>query len=220
MPLKTYSGTGTTLSAAYYLRRFYSANTDARTETSRSHLGSSTLSSADALALRKAVKALGSFTYDDDHDDNIRNSVAAFVSTYNHMLDSAAESGDRTLQKTAKSLKNLTDTYADELDKIGITVNSDGTLETRSSLFPSADISKFEELFSSDSEYMQRVSSYTRRLESRSSDLVQIEKNQKLLREKEKNQTSTTAAAEIVANRIDLDTLANTGIGSHINISL
>jgi hypothetical protein len=70
-----------------------------------------------------------------------------------------------------KQMKNLTSEYADDLDDIGITVNSDGTLETRSSLLSTASLSKFESLFSSDSNYMQRTNAYRKRAERRSDAL-------------------------------------------------
>lgn len=38
-----YVGAGTTLGTSYYMRRFYAANADARTTTSRSNLSNSTL---------------------------------------------------------------------------------------------------------------------------------------------------------------------------------
>ena len=79
-----YVGAGTTLGTSYYMRRFYAANADARTTTSRSNLTNSTLTGADSHALRRAIRSLGSFTYDDDNEINIKNSVSAFISTYNN----------------------------------------------------------------------------------------------------------------------------------------
>ena len=73
----------------------------------------------------------------------IKNSVSAFISTYNNMINSSGASDDRTVKNTQKNLKNLTAEYESQLDKIGITVKDNGTLESRSSLFGSADISVF-----------------------------------------------------------------------------
>lgn len=216
MALSTYAGTGTTLASSFYLRNFYSQNRDARTTTSRSHLSNSQLSSADTAALRKAVKELGKFSYDDDSTENIRNSVSAFVSTYNNLLDSASDSGDRKMQQSAKLLKDLTSKYSDNLDKIGITVNSDGTLETRSSLFSTASISKFEKLFSGDSDYMQGVSAYSKRLQKRSDTLNLIEET--ALRQK--NQANAAKKEGVEMTQPDLNALLNTGIGANVNISL
>ena len=237
-----YVGAGTTLGTSYYMRRFYAANADARTTTSRSNLTNSTLTGADSHALRRAIRSLGSFTYDDDNETNIKNSVSAFISTYNNMINSSGASDDRTVKNTQKNLKNLTAEYESQLDKIGITVKGNGTLESRSSLFSSADISKFESLFSSDSEYMQRVNSYARRLENRSNILTQIEYNDALAKRNANKQTSPSVSdsttgktdsadtgstavnalniASVTPVTADLNTLLNTGIGSNVNVIL
>lgn len=188
-----YAGTGVSLSSSYYMRRFYTANADAKTSASRKQYSNSALSNADARALRRAIKSLGSFTYDDDNSTNIRNSVSAFIDTYNNLLDSSGNSEDRRMQQTYKSMKKLTSEYANELDKIGITVSKDGTLKKRSDLFANADISKFEKLFSKDTDYMQRVSAYTRRVQKRSETLDIEEKRAALLKQQQQN-TSTLAA--------------------------
>ena len=233
-----YVGAGTTLGTSYYMRRFYAANADARTTTSRSNLSNSTLTGADSHALRRAIRSLGSFTYDDDNETNIKNNVSAFISTYNNMINSSGASDDRTMKNTQKSLKNLTAEYESQLDKIGITVKDNGTLESRSSLF----ISKFESLFSADSEYMQRVNSYARRLENRSNILTQIEYNDALAKRNANKQTSPSVSdsttgktdsadtgstavnalniASVTPVTADLNTLLNTGIGSNVNVIL
>lgn len=212
-----YAGAGESLSSSYYLRRFYTGNTDARTSTSRKQYSKTMLSNADAHALRRAIKSLGSFTYDDDNSTNIRNSVSAFIATYNNMLSSSGASDDRRMQQICKSVKKLSAEYEKELDKIGITVNSDGTLETRTDLFANASISKFENLFSKDSDYMQRISAYAKRIENRSSVLDIEEKKAALLRQEQQN---------AIHSGIDTTSLIpstgtpNTGIGNNVNVVL
>ena len=239
MAITAYAGAGTVLGTSYYMRRFYASNADARTNTSRSNLSNSTLTGADSHALRRAIRSLGSFTYDDDNETNIKNNVSAFISTYNNMINSSGASDDRTMKNTQKSLKNLTAEYESQLDKIGITVKDNGTLESRSSLFSSADISKFESLFSADSEYMQRVNSYARRFENRSSILTQIEYNEALAKRNAKKQASSSVSdgtsdsadtgstsvnalniASVTPVTADLNTLLNTGIGKNVNVIL
>lgn len=225
MALNAFAGTGTSLSANFYLRKFYVANTDARTSSKRSSYTDSELSRADGMALRRAVKNLGSFAYEESRDANIRNSVNAYISTYNNTISSLSDSEDATLEKNLKRLKALTKEYSSELDKIGITIKDDGTLSSRDALFKSADLSKFEKLFSKDSDYMQRISAYGKRIERQSSDLCAIEQAKKHASPSTKTDSSaskgeTTAAAQIVAEALDLDVLLNTGIGKNINISL
>lgn len=217
MSASVYLGAGTTLSSSYYVRRFYSENENARTTTKRKQLSNSTLSNADAHALRQAVKSLGSFSYDDVNSTNIRNNVKAFVSTYNNLMSSAADSQDRKTIQNAKNIKNLTNEYADDLDKLGITVNADGTLEARTALLNTTSISKFEKLFSSDTDYMQRVNSFAKRIEQRGSTLYLEEQHALRL----KSESAANAAANTKETvGVDLNSLLNNGIGSNINISL
>ena len=162
-----YIGSGTTLSSKYYLRSFYRSNREAGTSSKRREFSGNQLALADGRALRQAVRRLTSSDFSDDQDANTRNSVLAYIQTYNNMLSSAGSSSDRTLERSAKQLKNITSEYSSELDKIGITVNDDGTLTSRTTLFESADLSKFKELFSADAAYMQRTSTYAKRFASR-----------------------------------------------------
>ncbi len=165
--------------------------------------------------------------------------MLAYIQTYNNMLSSAGSSSDRTLERSAKQLKNITSEYTTEHDKNGIPINDHGTLTSRTTLFESADLSKFKELFSADAAYMQRTSTYAKRFASRGEALVTSDNN--LLMQK-KNAAATgssatdgtttsgatespddgtaTTAAQIVSQSLDLDTLLNTGIGKNINIIL
>ena len=222
---------------------FYAANADARTTTSRSNLSNSTLTGADSHALRRAIRSLGSFTYDDDNEINIKNSVSAFISTYNNMINSSGASDDRTVKNTQKNLKNLTAEYESQLDKIGITVKRQRHARiAQFSFWVPRIFQKFESLFSSDSEYMQRVNSYARRFENRSSILTQIEYNDALAKRNANKQTSSSVSdsttgktdsadtgstavnalniASVTPVTADLNTLLNTGIGSNVNVIL
>jgi hypothetical protein len=219
----------TSLSSSYYLRDFYIANRSARTSSSRSDYSTNELSLADSQALRRAIKKLGSFDYIDDEDTNIRNSVAAFISTYNNTVSSLSKSDDQTLTHTLKQMKSLTSEYADDLDDIGITVNSSGTLTARESLLSSAALSKFKSLFSEDSDYMQRTNAYRKRAERQSNALVTRDNNAKLLASKKNSSTTsgtaestndTTTVAQVLAASTVADDLAANGIGQNVNISL
>lgn len=206
-----FAGTGTTLSCNYYMRSFYRTNTDAHTASKRKNLDNTSLTLADSLALRRAVKQLGSSSFSEDDDANIRNSVKAFITTYNNALDSLADSSDHTLERNMKQLKSLTAEYQKQLDKVGITVGEDGRLTDRDSLLDTADLSKFKELFASDSSFMQRTSVYARRMERRSDALELAAKNQELQK---------IAASKEPDSNVDLDTLLNTGIGQNVNITI
>ena len=235
MANNTYAGTGTSLSSSFYLRNFYTSNRDARTASKRSNMVNTDLTLADGHALRRAVRQLSKYEFNDTDDTNVRNSVLAFIDTYNNTISSTSNSGDHNLERNMKQLKSLTEGYSKELDKIGITINDDGTLTSRETLFKSADISKFQNLFSSDSDYMQRTTSYAKRIERRSEALGIAAQNQKLkeiAENKTANQTdnssvaaiatlsaSSTDVAQIVAVSTNLNA-GNTSVGQNVDVVL
>ncbi len=217
------AGTGVSLTISFYKRNFYSDNRNAATSAKRTSYSSTELANADASAIRRAVKKLRSFTFDEDNKINIRNSVSAYVDTINNLMTSGKKTGDKQAERYLNSLSSLNSTYSDELDDIGITVNPDGTLTTRSTMFSSASISRFESLFSKDSDYMQKVDSYAKRLQKRTTLLRDTEIRQKNLKENASGSTSTTSAtteaAALVASALQLEQSKN-GIGTSINLYL
>lgn len=221
------AGTGVSLTVSFYKRNFYSANRNAATSAKRSSYSSTELANADTSAIRRAVKKLRSFTFDEDSETNIRNSVSAYVDTINNLMTSGKKTGDKQVERYLNSISSLNSKYEDELDDIGITVNADGTLTTRSTMFSSASISKFESLFSKDSDYMQKVDSYAKRLQKRTSLLQDTEIRQKNLQADASGSTgtassatsATTEAAALVASALQLEQNKN-GIGTSINLYL
>lgn len=217
------AGTGVSLTISFYKRNFYSDNRNAATSAKRTSYSSTELANADASAIRRAVKKLRSFTFDEDNKINIRNSVSAYVDTINNLMTSGKKTGDKQAERYLNSLSSLNSKYSDELDDIGITVNPDGTLTTRSTMFSSASISRFESLFSKDSDYMQKVDSYAKRLQKRTTLLQDTEIRQKNLKENASGSTSTTSAtteaAALVASALQLEQSKN-GIGTSINLYL
>lgn len=217
------AGTGISLTISFYKRNFYSDNRNAATSAKRTSYSSTELANADASAIRRAVKKLRSFTFDEDNKTNIRNSVSAYVDTINNLMTSGKKTGDKQAERYLNSLSSLNSKYSDELDDIGITVNPDGTLTTRSTMFSSASISRFESLFSKDSDYMQKVDSYAKRLQKRTTLLRDTEIRQKNLKENASGSTSTTSAtteaAALVASALQLEQSKN-GIGTSINLYL
>ena len=175
------ANTAISLSESYYLRSFYKSNRDAATASKRSEMSSGKLSQADAETLRTAVRKLRHFDLKDDTDDgaNIYASVSAFLETYNNAMDSAGSSNDYSLQRYAKQLKNLAKEYADELEDIGVTVRSDGTLEKNDNLLKAADVSDICELFGDDAQFATKSFNYAKRMNAKAADLIYAEMTQK-----------------------------------------
>ena len=175
------ANTAVSLSESYYLRRFYKSNRDAATESKRKEMTSGNLSQADAEALRAAVRGLRNFDLEDDTDDgaDIYASVSAFLKTYNNALESSGGSKDYSLQRYAKQLKNLDKEYAEELEDIGVTVKSDGSLVKNDNLLKSADVANIKKLFGKDAQFATKSANYAKRMNAKAADLIYTELTQK-----------------------------------------
>ncbi len=175
------ANTAVSLSEKYYLRSFYKSNRDAATSSKRKEMSANELSKADAEALRAAVRELRDFNYEEDTTDgaNIYSSVSAFLETYNNALDSTKGSSDYSLNRYAKQLKALAKEYADELEDVGITVKSDGTLEKNENLLKGAKVEKISKLFSQDAEFVTKSSNYAKRIKNVASDILYTEMTKK-----------------------------------------
>jgi len=175
------ANTAISLSESYYLRRFYKSNRDATTASKRNEMTSGTLSQADTEALRTALRGLRNFNLEDDTDDgaNIYASVSAFLKTYNNTLESSDGSKDYSLQRYAKQLKNLAKEYAEELEDIGVTIKSDGTLEKNDNLLKSADVADIKKLFGNDAQFATKSANYAKRMNAKAADLIYTELTQK-----------------------------------------
>lgn len=106
--------------------------------------------------MRTSVSALqNSQTYTDtangrSAEDKVVSAVKDYVSDYNNVLKAAR--GSTLTNKTAyvANMMSSTAANADKLSEIGVTVNRDGTLSLSAEKLKATDISKVQELFSSD----------------------------------------------------------------------
>lgn len=107
-------------------------------------------------SLKSSVSALQSDkTYTDTENgqsaaDKVVSAMKTFVSDYNNVVNAAK--GSTLANKTAyvANMMSSSAANADKLSEIGVTVNSDGTLELNQARLKEADISKVQELFSPD----------------------------------------------------------------------
>lgn len=222
------AGTAVSLSESYFLRYFYKDNRDARTASKRCDFSQGTLSKADATALHRAVRRLRNFNYDKNSDDgaNIYSSVSAFVETYNNAMNSAGNSDDVALERYAKNLKSLSTKYADELEDIGITLNSDGTLKKNDNRLKAAGIDEVKKLFSEDAGYRTGVYRYAKRMIEKATNLIATEAAEKNAEAAKKSalaeQTAVAALINGLATELgDEDSSSDSSaLGKNIDILL
>ena len=162
--MSTKISSGLSLSSSYFMRNFYSENRNAAKKSGRSDYSKTELSYEDSRALTRAVKKITSVDFGSDKDekdsdinDSARASIQAFVETYNNTMDTAKSSSDSNTSRYYRQLKKLTGKYADELEDIGISIESNGKLSINDELLKTADNSKARKLLSGDSDFAQKT---------------------------------------------------------------
>lgn len=107
-------------------------------------------------SLKTSVSALQSDkTYTDTADgksaaDKTVSAMKAYVSNYNDVVKAAKSSTLANKTAYVANMMSTTAANADKLSEIGVTINSDGTLDLNEAKLKEAGISKVKEMFSAD----------------------------------------------------------------------
>ena len=145
------------LAVSGYVKQFYKGNTYGATVSGRAGYDARRLVPVDVKAMRRAVKDLSKYDYDDGEGSELMNKVQAFVNTYNNYLDSAKEMGDDQMSRYRNKLEKLTKEHADELSEIGITRTSSGKLKVDKEKLQDTSRYWVGKVFSEDAEYGSQV---------------------------------------------------------------
>lgn len=106
--------------------------------------------------LKSSVSTLqNSNTYKDTEngstaEDKVVSAMKTYVSDYNTTVMAAKKSTLSSKTSYVANMMSSTAKYADQLSEIGVTVKKDGTLQLDEKKLKSADLSKVQDLFSSD----------------------------------------------------------------------
>lgn len=153
------------------MRNFYSENRNAAKKSGRSDFSKAELSFEDSRALSRAAQKLSRMDFgsardekDSDISDTARSSIEAFVETYNNTMDSVKSSSDADTGRYLRQLKRLSSKYADELEDIGITIESSGKLSINDDLLKTADNSKARKLLSPESDFTKKTLSIAKKM--------------------------------------------------------
>lgn len=102
----------------------------------------------------------GTTTTSSEYDtESIMSAVKDFISKYNAFIEDASSSTSSTMTNSAKSMESLTGMYSSSLDKMGISINDDGTLSMDEDVFTSADMSTVKSLFNGSNSFSYQVAS-------------------------------------------------------------
>lgn len=164
---------GVSLSTKYFLNNFYENNRSVSKSSGRSDYTKLELSYEDSRALTRAAKRLLKNDYGSDTDekdtaisDTTRSALTAFVDTYNNTVDSSKTSTDHDTKYQLKKMKAYLHKYSDELEHIGISMESDGKLKINEDLLKTAKNSKVRKIFSSDQEFSKKFLNLSKKAHS------------------------------------------------------
>lgn len=113
----------------------------------------------------------------DGNTDEAVTKIGSLVVSYNKMISNLSEEGGKTSKAYLKSLFSTLENAGGQLKKIGITVKSDGTLETDYATLCDADVADLKEAFGSGSSLAQALTKTVGEVNSasaKSSHLAQI----------------------------------------------
>lgn len=89
--------------------------------------------------------------------DEIYKKVNAFVENYNTTVKETEDANTKRIARASEQMTTLTNAYKKQLDKIGITVESDNTLSIDKETFEKADMETVKNLFNGKGSYAYSV---------------------------------------------------------------
>ena len=120
--------------------------------------------------LQNAIDKLAGEKSTDARESKDTSKVTAaaqeLIDKYNSLVEVMSKTSSSLDEFYKKALKGLPESIKESLEKVGITYNSDGTLEVDSDKLKKADVDSLEKIFGSDSEFMKKLSFVTDRIES------------------------------------------------------
>lgn len=115
--------------------------------------------SKSSLWEKKEVKSDdGKVTYEYDKDA-IYKAVSEFVKDYNSLIESAGDSEDSKVLRTASNMVSYTKANADMLDRIGISIGKDNKLSIDETAFKDSEIASVKSAFQGAGSYGRSVAS-------------------------------------------------------------
>lgn len=113
----------------------------------------------DALWEKKEVKSEdGKVTHEYDKDA-IYKAVSEFVKDYNSLIESAGDSEDSKVLRTASNMVSYTKANADMLDRIGISIGKDNKLSIDETAFKDSEMASVKSAFKGVGSYGRSVAS-------------------------------------------------------------
>lgn len=141
------------ITVASYVRQFYRGNLYGTTDNLRHGYYAGKLASADIKAIKRGLRDLRDYDYDEGEGGELINKVQAFAKTYNHLIESSGDVEDYDFSRTVSKLKKMTKQERDKLADIGITVLSSGKMKVDKETLQNSSRNMVSKVFSEDAEF-------------------------------------------------------------------
>lgn len=126
-----------------------------------------TLSKAVSDSVTKLEKAFSEDEETGEIDyDAAYKAAESFVESYNNFVTNTGSSGDKTVSNKNSFVGNMTTAYTRRLEKVGISIGSDGTLSIDKDTFDSATTSQLEQVFGKDDSFAEFMGEQAKQLEA------------------------------------------------------
>lgn len=117
----------------------------------------STLKKTSLWEKKSVTDEQGNTTQEYDKDA-IYKAVSQFVSDYNALIDSTADSDDNSVLRTASTMVNYTNANKELLNDLGITIKSDNKLSIDEKAFKESSMTMAKSAFAGSGSYGQTIS--------------------------------------------------------------
>ena len=122
-------------------------------------------------AVSDSVEKLDKIFAIDEETEEIDYSAAYtaaedFISSFNEFVKNTSSSGNQTVSNKNTFISNMTTAYTRRLEKVGISVGSEGTLSIDKETFNSATMSQLEAVFGKDNSFTEFAGEQARQLQA------------------------------------------------------
>ncbi len=143
--------------------------------SNRDDVSNAKLSGADSAALKRSIRALKNYKYEDAKKVSAKdtnsvlgksqyyNTLKAFADTYNYSLESGKESANSEIKKLSGNMKKIAKKYASELEELGVTFDKKGYMSVSASAVDNIRLSTYGEKLG-ESDFLEDLEKNTQKI--------------------------------------------------------
>lgn len=157
---------GIVISASTVMTRAYSGNTGFKDQNFRQNRTNHEVVNADRRAMARALERLENLDFSSKEEDDtksIYNTLTSYLDIYNNAITSTGDSETSQIRRTAREMKKLMKEHGDELEAMGISIKSNGTVRIDKDELKKATTRQVSKVFG-NSEYIGDMKKLMRRL--------------------------------------------------------